>query len=87
MLGEKLSTDMMEEEADKLLHTDLMKLCKMFSSYGQDSLLLATLAYNVGAYRLWATETDRKANLFRCWTRATGTSIGNTSPSASKKVR
>ena len=50
--GENLSTDMTEEEADKLLRSDLMKLCKMFSGYGQDSLLLATLAYNVGAYRL-----------------------------------
>ena len=43
---------MTEEEADRLLRSDLMKLCKMFSGYGQDSLLLATLAYNVGAYRL-----------------------------------
>ena len=50
--GENLSTDMTEEEADRLLRSDLMKLCKMFSGYGQDSLLLATLAYNVGAYRL-----------------------------------
>ena len=50
--GHNLSTDMTEEEADRLLRSDLMKLCKMFSGYGQDSLLLATLAYNVGAYRL-----------------------------------
>lgn len=50
--GENLSMDMTEEEADRLLRSDLMKLCKMFSGYGQDSLLLATLAYNVGAYRL-----------------------------------
>ena len=46
--GENLSTDMTEEEADRLLRSDLTKLCKIFSSYGQDSLLLATLAYNVG---------------------------------------
>lgn len=50
--GENLSTDMTEEEADRLLRSDLMKLCKMFSRYGQDSLLLATLAYNVGPYRI-----------------------------------
>ena len=50
--GENLSTDMKEEEADRLLRSDLMKLCKMFSGYGLDSLLLATLAYNVGPYRI-----------------------------------
>lgn len=50
--GENLSADMTEEEADRLLRSDLMKLCKLFSGYGKDSLLLATLAYNVGAYRL-----------------------------------
>ena len=50
--GENLSADMTEEEADRLLRSDLMKLCKMFSGYGQDSLLLATLAYNVGPYRI-----------------------------------
>lgn len=50
--GENLSRNMTEEEADRLLRSDLRKLCKIFSGYGQDSLLLATLAYNVGAYRL-----------------------------------
>ena len=50
--GENLSTDMTEEEADRLLRSDLRKLCKMFSGYSQDSLLLATLAYNVGPYRI-----------------------------------
>ena len=50
--GETLSRNMTEEEADRLLRSDLRKLCKIFSGYGQDSLLLATLAYNVGAYRL-----------------------------------
>ena len=50
--GENLSKDMTEEEADRLLRSDLMKLCKLFSGYGKDSLLLATLAYNVGSYRL-----------------------------------
>ena len=50
--GENLSRNMKEEEADRLLRSGLRKLCKIFSGYGQDSLLLATLAYNVGAYRL-----------------------------------
>ncbi len=37
-----------EAEADKLLRSDLSKLCAMYRSFGPDSLLLATLAYNLG---------------------------------------
>lgn len=37
-----------EKEADALLRKDLQKLCANFRSYGKDSLLLATLAYNIG---------------------------------------
>lgn len=37
-----------EAEADKLLRADLTKLCAMYRSFGKDSLLLATLAYNLG---------------------------------------
>lgn len=63
--GENLSTDMTEEEADRLLRSDLTKLCKMFSGYGQDSLLLATLAYNVGAYRLLGYGDRPKSRLIQ----------------------
>lgn len=37
-----------ESQADALLRSDLLKLCKFFRSYGADSLLMATLAYNIG---------------------------------------
>lgn len=37
-----------EAQADQLLREDLSKLCRMYSSFGKDSLLLATLAYNLG---------------------------------------
>lgn len=48
--GEKYSRKkaLTEKEADALLRKDLSKLCAYFRSYGQDSLLLATLAYNIG---------------------------------------
>ncbi|MDE7380711.1 MAG: glycoside hydrolase family protein [Muribaculaceae bacterium] len=48
--GEKFSRTkaLSEKEADQLLRKDLDKLCKIFRSYGKDSLLLATLAYNIG---------------------------------------
>ena len=63
--GENLSTDMTEEEADKLLRSDLLELCRLFSGYGKDSLLLATLAYNVGAYRLLGYGDRPKSRLIR----------------------
>ena len=43
---------MTEVQADSLLRVDLMKLCRMCSRFGKDALLVATLSYNVGYYRL-----------------------------------
>ena len=43
---------MTEAQADSLLRADLRKLHKMCSRFGKDALLVATLAYNVGYYRL-----------------------------------
>lgn len=43
---------MTEAQADSLLRADLMKLCRMCSRFGKDALLVATLSYNVGYYRL-----------------------------------
>lgn len=39
---------MTESEADALLRKDLKKICVMYSEYGKDSVLLGTLAYNIG---------------------------------------
>lgn len=50
--GETFTPDMAEEQADSLLRADLMKLCRMCSRFGKDALLVATLSYNVGYYRL-----------------------------------
>ena len=50
--GEHYSSNMSYSEADALLRKDLKEFCSMFSAYGKDSLLLATLAYNVGPYRI-----------------------------------
>lgn len=47
--GEKYSAHTMtRQQADELLRKDLRKFCAMFRQFGKDSLLLATLAYNVG---------------------------------------
>ena len=50
--GEHYSSNMSYSEADALLRKDLKEFCAMFRAYGKDSLLLATLAYNVGPYRI-----------------------------------
>ena len=44
---------MIKRDTDALLRKDLRKFCAMFRQFGKDSLLLATLAYNVDPYRLW----------------------------------
>lgn len=50
--GERLSSNMTREQADSLLRADLLKLHRMCSRFGKDALLVATLSYNVGYYRL-----------------------------------
>ena len=50
--GERYSSNMSANEAEQLLRKDLRELCAMFRSYGQDSLLLAALSYNIGPYKV-----------------------------------
>lgn len=52
-------------QADALLRKDLRKFCAMFRQFGKDSLLLATLAYNVGPYRLLGSGKIPKSTLIR----------------------
>ena len=52
-------------QADELLRKDLRKFCAMFRQFGKDSLLLATLAYNVGPYRLLGSKTIPKSTLIK----------------------
>ena len=49
--GEKYSRSkaMPEAQADALLRKDLRKNCAVFREFGADSLLLGTLAYNIGS--------------------------------------
>ena len=50
--GERYSSEMTATESESLLRKDLKELCSLFRPYGKDSLLLAALAYNIGAYKL-----------------------------------
>ena len=64
--GEKYSAHTMtRQQADELLRKDLRKFCAMFSQFGKDSLLLATLAYNVGPYRLLGSKKIPKSSLVK----------------------
>ena len=56
---------MTKRQADALLRKDLRKFCAMFRQFGKDSLLLATLAYNVGPYRLLGNGKIPKSTLIR----------------------
>ena len=49
---ERYSSEMTATESESLLRKDLKELCSLFRPYGKDSLLLAALAYNIGAYKL-----------------------------------
>ena len=62
--GERYSArTMTKRQADALLRKDLRKFCAMFQQFGKDSLLLATLAYNVGPYRLLGSGKIPKSTL------------------------
>lgn len=63
--GEHFSAEMPERQADSLLRADLMAQVNTFKRYGKDALLLALLAYNVGAGRLLGTKTQKKSQLLR----------------------
>ena len=63
--GEKLTQHLSYKQADSLLRSDLKKLCRLFRDYGQDSLLLATLAYNVGPYRILGTRNTPESQLLQ----------------------
>lgn len=56
---------MTEERADSLLRADLQQKCRVFRRFGQDSLLLGVLAFNVGEYRLLGYGKRPKSRLIR----------------------
>ena len=61
--GEHYRLPLSHKQADALLRRDLRKLCKMFEGYGKYSLLLATLAYNVGYGTLMGNSHRPKSQL------------------------
>ena len=61
--GEQYRLPLSRKQADALLRRDLRKLCKMFEGYGEHSLLLATLAYNVGYGTLMGNAHRPKSQL------------------------
>lgn len=59
--GEKFSrTTLSESKADELLRKDLLKNCAVFREFGADSLLLGTLAYNIGSGNVKRSSVTRE---------------------------
>lgn len=56
---------MTERQADALLRKDLRKFCEMFRRFGADSVLLGTLAFNVGPAKLLGNKKYPKSRLIR----------------------
>ena len=63
--GERLSWCITKKQADSLLRSDLRKLCVLFRKYDKDSLLLATISYNVGCGRILGNGKYPKSKLLR----------------------
>ena len=61
--GEHYRLPLSKKKADALLRRDLRKLCKMFEGYGEYTLLLVTLAYNVGYGTLMGNAERPKSQL------------------------
>lgn len=54
------NSNISESFADSLLRSDLKKKCAVFRRFGADSLLLATLSFNVGENRVLRSKLVRK---------------------------
>lgn len=63
--GETFDHQISEKFADLLLRKDLRIKCGVFRDFGRDSLILGTLAYNVGEYRLLGFGKKLKSKLIR----------------------
>lgn len=57
--------EMTEPRADSILRADLRQKCTVFRRFGADSLLLGTLAYNVGEYTLLGIGSRPRSSLIR----------------------
>lgn len=63
--GEMFNLPLTEAQGDSILHEDLHQKCAVFRRFGKDSLLLGTLAYNVGEYILIGNGKRAKSRLIR----------------------
>lgn len=63
--GERFTNDITKVQGDSILRADMMKLCRLFSKFGRDSVILACLAYQVGAFRLLGSKNLPKSKLIR----------------------
>lgn len=62
---ESFTNDITKAQGDSILRADMMKLCRLFSRFGRDSILLSCLAYQVGPYRLLGSKDLPKSKLIQ----------------------
>ena len=63
--GERFTNDITKVQEDSILRADMMKLCRLFSKFGRDSVILVCLAYQVGAFRLLGSKNLPKSKLIQ----------------------
>lgn len=63
--GERVTNDITKAQGDSILRVDMMKLCRLFNKFGGDSVILACLAYQVGAFRLLGSKNLLKSKLIQ----------------------
>ena len=63
--GRGLPTTSQKFRETDILRADMMKLCRLFSRFGRDSILLSCLAYQVGPYRLLGSKDLPKSKLIQ----------------------
>ncbi|RGZ65047.1 glycoside hydrolase [Bacteroides stercoris] len=62
---ERFTNNITKAQGDSILRADMMKFCRLFSKFGRDSVILACLAYQVGAFRLLGSKNLPKSKLIQ----------------------
>ena len=63
--GENYDYSMSEQQADSLLRSDLLRMCAIFRGYEKDSLILATLSYQIGPSKLLGNSKYPRSNILQ----------------------
>ena len=62
---ENLDSYLTEKQADSLLRSDLLRLCRLFRHTKSDSLILTVISYNIGPYKILGNSKYPKSTLLK----------------------